>query len=70
MPFVVENPTVHIDIQQEVYTVPTKDTITHDHAVLHDKNFGVGSSGSGSSRSGSSGSGSSGSDNSGSGKKW
>ena len=47
MPFVVENPTVYIDIQQEHFTVPTSDTISHEHAVLHDKNFGVGTSGSG-----------------------
>ena len=45
VPFVVENPTVHVDIQQEVSNVPTSDTIPHEHAVLHDKNFGVGARG-------------------------
>ena len=47
VPFVVENPTTHVDIQQEHYTVPTQDKIVHSHAVLHDKNFGVGTRGNG-----------------------
>ena len=50
VPFIVENPTQHIDIQQEHYTVPTVEKIEHSHAVLHDKNFGVGSSGNGGDR--------------------
>jgi hypothetical protein len=45
VPFVVENPTVHVDVQQEHYTVPTVDRIDHEHAVLHDKNFGIGARG-------------------------
>merc|ERR1712050_174012 len=42
VPFVVENPTIHVDIQQEAYTEPTSSRIEHEHAVLHDANFGVG----------------------------
>jgi len=45
VPFVVENPTIVTDIQQESYTEPTVSRIEHEHAVLHDKNFGVGVSG-------------------------
>jgi hypothetical protein len=41
VPFVVENPTQHVDIQQEHYTSPTRSVITHKHEVLHDVNFGV-----------------------------
>ncbi len=41
VPFVVSNPTTHVDIQQEHYTSPTRSTITHKHDVLHDENFGV-----------------------------
>lgn len=36
VPFVVENPTVHIDTQQEHFTVNTVDRIEHEHPVLHD----------------------------------
>lgn len=42
VPLVVENPKIVVDIQQEAYTVPTKNEVVHEHAVLHDKNFGVG----------------------------
>merc|ERR1712210_161125 len=47
VPFVVENPTVHVDIQQEHFTVPVSDKTVHSHAVLHDVNFGVGTGGNG-----------------------
>ena len=41
VPVVVENPTIHVDIQQEVSNVPTSDTVEHAHNVIHDKNFGL-----------------------------
>lgn len=41
VPFVIETPTHVVDTQQEAYTVATKETIEHEHAVLHDKNFGL-----------------------------
>ena len=41
VPFVVENPTQVVDIQQESYTSPTRTVVVHKHDVLHDVNFGV-----------------------------
>ena len=41
VPFVVEKVVEVVDVQQEVFTVPVKDVIEHEHAVLHDVNFGV-----------------------------
>ena len=41
VPFVIETPVEVVDVQQEAYTVQTKETIEHSHPVLHDKNFGL-----------------------------
>ena len=40
VPFVTSSPRTIVDIQQEVYTVPTVTKTTHSHDVLHDVNFG------------------------------
>ena len=41
MPFVTSSPRTVVDIQKEVYTVPTVTKTTHSHDVLHDVNFGA-----------------------------
>ena len=35
VPFIVENLVTVEDTQQELYTVPTVETVTHSHPVLH-----------------------------------
>ena len=40
VPFVTSSPRTVVDIQKEVFTVPTVTKTTHSHDVLHDVNFG------------------------------
>ena len=47
VPYVESSIKQVVDIQKEVYTVPTVEEVTHEHAVLHDVNFGVGTGGAG-----------------------